>query len=308
MTISIDLRSYYVHDIINTFKQGLDIWKKARFQQSMGIFILLLSVSPIIVIIGILLLIVISNANIDQSNFKSMVEVVVSNPFVLLFIFILLCIGLIFLLISIGIVQKIAHNHTERQTTRFKENFNLVISKIGNLCLVGITTILIAVIPLQLLIMVLVPIKAAAPSILGPNNSIDLDLMWDTFEAVSFSFIFALVAGPGFLSISAIIIDDDNLNAFITGWKLFLKAPLPTLGSMIFIWLSYLSIFLFGRFMLVDILSLLISDELMLSSGLILSILLLISITLFVFSPLFFTVMYTLYRFKYRGFILSNES
>jgi hypothetical protein len=297
-----------MHDIINTFKQGGDIWKNVGFQQSLGIFILLLSVSPIIVIIGILLLIVISNANIDQSNFKSMVELVVSNPFVLLFIFILLCIGLIFLLISIGIVQKIAHNYTERQTTRFKENFNLVISKIGKLCLVGITTILIAVIPLQLLIMVLVPIKAAAPSILGSNNSIDLDLVWDTFEAVSFSFIFALVAGPGFLSISAIIIDDDGLNAFITGWKLFSKAPVPTLGSMIIIWLSYLSIFLFSRFMLVDILLRLISDELMLSSGLILSLLILISITLFVFSPLFFTVMYSLYSCKYRGFILSNES
>ncbi|MHA1967192.1 MAG: hypothetical protein ACW964_05265 [Candidatus Hodarchaeales archaeon] len=289
-----------MYEFLNTFKQGVNLWKKAGFQQSMGIIILLISVSPIIVIIGSLLLISVSNTNVGQSNLKSVFVLIVSNPLVLLLIFILLCIGLLFVLILVGTVQKIAHNHASGNFSRFKEIFNLVISKILNLSLVGISTLLIAVIPLQLLVMVLVPIKAAAPSIIGSSGGIDLDLVWDLFEAIVFSFIFALVGGAGFLSISAIVIDEADLTAFMTGWRLFLKTPVPTLGSMIIIWLGYLSVFLFGRFMLLEILSILISDELVLFFAFVLSTLILLSLTLFILSPLFFTVMYSVYWNKYR--------
>ncbi len=289
-----------MNEFLTTFTQGVKLWRKANIQQSMGIIILLITVSPIIVILGILLLIMASNTTIDQSDLKSVFEFIVSNPLVLLLIFILLCVGLLFVLISVGTVQKIAYNHARGDFSPFKEIFTTVLSKVLNLSLVGITTVFIAVIPLQLLVMILVPIKAAAPSILGSNSGLDLDLIWDVFEAIIFSFIFALVAAPGFLSISAIVIDEANLTAFMTGWKLFLKAPGMALGSMIIIWLSYLSIFLFNRFMLLNILSILIFDESILFIALVLVILAFLFFTLFFLSPLFFTVMYSVYWNKYR--------
>lgn len=288
-----------MNEFLTTFKQGVNLWRKVGFQQSIGIIILLISVIPIIVILGILLLIMASNTTIDQSDLKSMFESLVSNPPVLLLIFILLFVGLLFVLILIGTVQKIAHNHASGGFSN-NEIFIIVLSKVLNLSLVGITTVIIAVIPLQLLVMILVPLKAVAPSIVGSSSGIDLDLVWDLFEAIVFSFIFALVGAPGFLSISAIVIDGANLNAFITGWKLFLKAPVSALGSMIIFWLSYLCIFLFGRFMLLNILSILIFDELVLFFVLMFFILVLLSFTLFILCPLFFTVMYSVYWDKYR--------
>ncbi|MHA2156046.1 MAG: hypothetical protein ACXABU_11950 [Candidatus Hodarchaeales archaeon] len=288
-----------MYEFLSSFKQGVDLWRKARFQQSVGIILLLFTVTPIISIIGILLIILVSNMNIDQSSLKSVFILILSNPLFLLLIFLLLCVGLFFVLILVAMVQKIAHNHACGSFSRFKEIFNLVISKSLHLSLVGMTTILIAVIPMQLLVMVLVPIKAAAPSIIS-SSSIDLNLVWDLFEAIVFSFIFALVACAGFLSISVIIIDEVDLTAFITGWRLFLKAPVSALGSMLIIWLSYLSVFLFGRFLLLEILSIFISDELVVFFAFLLSILILLFFALFVLSPLFFTIMYSVYWNKYR--------
>ncbi len=110
-----------MNEFLTTFKQGIKLWRKASFQQSIGIIILLISVSPIIVILGILLLIMVSNTTIDQSDLKSVFEFVVSNPLVLLLIFILLCVGLLFVLILVGTVQKIAHNHASGDFSPFKE-------------------------------------------------------------------------------------------------------------------------------------------------------------------------------------------
>jgi hypothetical protein len=79
-----------------------------------------------------------------------------------------------------------------------------------------------------------------------------------------------------------------------------LKAPGSALGSMIIIWSSYLSIFLFGRFVLLNILTIFIFDELVLFYALLFVILALLSFTLFLLCPLFFTVMYSIYWDKYR--------
>ena len=98
-----------MNEFLTTFQQGVKLWRKANFQQILGIIILLISVSPIIVSLGILLLIMASNTTIDQSDLKSVFDFIVSNPLFLILIFILLCVGFLFVLILIGTVQKIAY-------------------------------------------------------------------------------------------------------------------------------------------------------------------------------------------------------
>jgi len=296
-----------MQNILYTFRQGIGLWKQVKFRQMTSTLFLSLFISPVIFFLGILLLWVISKFNFSHHDNITILEFMVSNPLILLLIIGLLLIGLNFLLILTASIQKIAHNYVERSSTQLKEIFRFVLSKQISLYLVGVATIFAVVIPMQLLIMVLIPVKALTPSIVGNNNSIDLDLFWDIFEAIVFSFIISILAGPSLLSISTIIIDDTSLNAFIRGWKLFLKSPVSTLSTMIIIWINFLSFFMFGRFILPYLLEILISDEIVQVIIFVLIILILLLLILFVFGPMFFTVMYNLYRSKYQSFLISSE-
>ena len=227
-----------------------------------------------------------------QSGTISLVESFVMNPLSFMLIFVLLCIAFLFLLLAIGMAQKTTYNQITNNSSSFREDLKFVGSRIINLSLIGVFTLLIASVPLQLFILILVPIKA---SIIETFSGINLDLAWDLFEAITFSFIFALAAGPGFLSISRVCTYENHPFAVFKGWKLVLNNPPLVFGSMIIIWLSYLSIFIFGRFILFNILSLIISSEIILVILFCLSLLVILFFTLFILSPMLFTVMYIVY-------------
>ncbi|MFX1253035.1 MAG: hypothetical protein ACFFCZ_15625 [Promethearchaeota archaeon] len=277
-------------EILIPFKKAFAIWKQTRFTQIWAIVFLLIMIGSVFILVAFpIIIIVLFNINLDLKSMLVKMGVIFGVP--MLFSVVAL-IGPIL----IGIVHQIAHKYIEGEFWSFKNGLKLVISNIIPLVLVGIITLIAFTIPSAIMMMILIPIKDIVPTVLGSSSYVNLDLVWDFLEAVIFSFIFSLLLIPYFLSISAIVIDDVGSKGFLEGWKLFSKNLDCTIIPMTITWLSYLIIFLFGRFVLMKLLLTLISNEFLFILSMISSIAILLGFSIFIISPLAFTVMYIVYR------------
>ncbi|MFX0066329.1 MAG: hypothetical protein ACFFC7_29550 [Candidatus Hermodarchaeota archaeon] len=272
------------------FKQGFVLWKQTWFTQIRTMVVLLIVIGSVFMLIAFpIIILALSSINQDSESILAQLVVIFGVP---LLFFVIALIGPII----IGTVQQIAHKYIEGEFWSFKNGLKPIISNIIPLVLVGIITLITFAIPSAMMMMILIPIKTIAPTVLGSSSGIDLDFIWDFLEAVIFSFIFALLAIPYFLSISAIVIDGIGSTGFVKGWKLFSKNLGPTIFPMTVAWLTYLIIFLFGRFVLLGLLMTWISNEFVLVLSLISSIVVLVTFSIFIISPLVFIVMYIVYR------------
>lgn len=280
-------------------KNSISIWKKIKIYQAINNILLFLFILPFFMILGFLLMIILDNSQLINPNIKDILEYLISNPIGFILIFLLLSLVFVFIILLIGSISKSVFDYKEGTQRNNKILLIDTLKKIKSLSLIGISSLFIALIPLQILILFLIPIKAIALSLIGSNAVIDLNLIWDVFEAVTFSLIFAIVAGPGLMSISEVFCEKWEYKNFLKIWKEFLRKPKPIVSSMMLVWILFMSFFLFSRFLLINLLEIILPPVILIESVLLVYIIAILILVYLIITPLSLDIIYITYRTNY---------